>query len=346
MIKYPSTDQFRNAIRDVTHSARYKGMDAEGNAEFYKDYEMTLPTLRFTGTIKVHGTNANLAFNDVDGMWIQSRKNIITMENDNAGYAFFVESIGEEAFKNMFKRYYDQIDTSTNTVSVYSEWAGRSIHKGVAVNNLDKMMYVFGVKVTPNDEEVASYWIDIGEDDFDNDKVHNIKKFGTYDIDIDFNDPSIAQNAIIEMTLGVEDECPVGKFFGFSGVGEGLVFTHLRDDGSVIRFKSKGKKHSVSNTKTLAPIDVEKLRSVQEFVNYAVTDNRLEQGIDAVFTSEGIDPDMPDTGKLLKWMNSDICKEEMDVLVENNLEFRDVVKAVSREVVAWFKEYLDNKAGL
>jgi len=32
---------------------------------------------------------------------------------------------------------------------------------------------------------------------------------------------------------------------------------------------------------------------------------------------------------LLKWMNTDIIKEEMDTLVANNLEFKEVVKYVA-----------------
>lgn len=345
MIKYPSINQFRNIIREVTNATRFKGMDENDEPMFYKDYEMELPTLKFRGTVKIHGTNASVSYNSNDGMWVQSRKNIITSTQDNAGFAFFIESIGVDNFRSIFADYFDFVDTTTNTVVIYGEWAGMKIQKGVAVAELDKMFYVFGVKVRPHNGD-TSYWLKLKGIDFGHDKIHNIDKFGSFDIDIDFNNPKLAQNDIIKMTLAVEDECPVGKFFGVSGIGEGIVFSHLKDDGSQYIFKSKGQKHSISKTKTLAPIDVEKLANIAEFIEYAVTPNRLTQGLVEVFTNEGITPDMKDTGKLLKWINSDICKEEMDVLVENGLEFRDVVKASSKATVDWFKEYLNARDGL
>ena len=47
----------------------------------------------------------------------------------------------------------------------------------------------------------------------------------------------------------------------------------------------KGTKHSVSKVKTLAPVNVEKLNSIQEFVDYSVTRVRFEQGLSEVFSS-------------------------------------------------------------
>ena len=41
--------------------------------------------------------------------------------------------------------------------------------------------------------------------------------------------------------------------------------------------KVKGEKHSSSKVKKLASVDVEKLNSIKDFVDYAVTESRLEQ---------------------------------------------------------------------
>ena len=347
MIKYPSIKQFRNIIKDVKHNARFKGMDENNEPMFYTNQEMMgkYPVLAFMGTIKVHGTNGSFSYNDERGVWVQSRNNIITSIQDNAGFAFFIESIGNSKLKELFKDYYSQVDTNNNTVTIYGEFAGNRIQKGVAVSELEKMFYVFGVKVTPHNDK-PSYWIWMNDDDFEHDRIHNIRKFGTYKFAIDFNDPSLIQQRIIDVTMEVEKECPVGKYFGVSGVGEGIVLSHLNDDGSMVTFKSKGEKHSISKVKKLVPIDVEKMNSIADFVDYAVTDNRLKQGWNEVFVMGNIEPTMKDTGKLLKWVNSDICKEEMDVLVENGLEFRDVVRASSTKTVDWFKARLDSEEGL
>lgn len=51
-IKYPSIAQFKNLIRSVKDKTRYQGKDEQGNP-IYNDKE--LPTLKFVGTVKVHG---------------------------------------------------------------------------------------------------------------------------------------------------------------------------------------------------------------------------------------------------------------------------------------------------
>ena len=71
-----------------------------------------------------------------------------------------------------------------------------------------------------------------------------------YTIDIDFNHPELSQNKIVEYTLEVEEECPVAKEFGFSGIGEGIVFSYSDDEHSYT-FKSKGIKHQKSKVKTV-----------------------------------------------------------------------------------------------
>ena len=59
-------------------------------------------------------------------------------------------------------------------------------------------------------------------------------------IAIDFNNPEKAQNELIKIMEEVEAECPIGKAFGVSGTGEGVVISHLTEDGSLIQAKVKG----------------------------------------------------------------------------------------------------------
>jgi hypothetical protein len=129
------------------------------------------------------------------------------------------------------------------------------------------------------------------------------------------------------MTMEVERECPVSKEFGFLGVGEGIVFS-TEYKGVVYRFKSKGELHSVSRVKTLASVDTEKLNSIVEFIDYAVTRNRVDQAIEKTMPS-GVD--MKLMGDLMRWMINDIIKEESDTLVNNGLEPKDIGKYVSNK---------------
>lgn len=130
-----------------------------------------------------------------------------------------------ELFNQVKERH--NLDLTQNTISIYGEWAGKGIQKSVAISNLDKSMFIFGVKITPHpkdeDDKTPAYWVDSSYLRNNECKIYNIDDYETYEIEIDFNYPQLAQNKIIDMTIAVEDECPVGKAFGHVGIGEGIV---------------------------------------------------------------------------------------------------------------------------
>ncbi len=337
MIKFPSIEQFRTIVSNVLRHFNFVGLDETGEAIY--DVTLPKPTLKFKGTVKLHGTNAAVSFNQ-SGYWAQSRENIITVEKDNAGFAFFVDSK-----KDVFKKFVDQImannleDISDNTFTIYGEWCGGNIQKGVGISNLPKSFFIFGLKVSPhaldeNGQPKSAYWIPFHYLKSPDDNIHNILDFPTWEIDIDFNMPQLVQNKLSELTLAVEEECPVAKAFGFSGIGEGIVWT-TELNGTVHRFKVKGEKHSSSKVKTLANVNVEKLESIQAFVDYAVTESRFKQGLENVFPND--EPiNVKKMGDLIRWVVTDITKEETDTLVENNLEPKDVNSQISGKVREMF----------
>jgi hypothetical protein len=342
MIKFPSIEQFRTIVKNVKDFTAYEGKDAEGNTVY--NYSKEQPKITFKGTVKLHGTNAGVTCDLATGeFYAQSRENIITPEKDNAGFATFVYA-NKEYFSTIFEAIaIDSEISEDNYLSVYGEWAGKGIQKGVGISEIDKSFFIFGAKVTPKDEEKKAYWVDhtvlmtIPRQD----RFYVIEEFETFSIEIDFNDPQRVQNDLIELTMKVEEECPVAKAFEIAGIGEGIVWSAELTPGEVVRFKVKGEKHSTSKVKKLASVDVEKLNSIRDFVDYAVTENRLNQGIEQVFTTKSESPDVTRTGEFVKWVTSDIAKEELDTLVENGLEFKDVMGQCSKKAASWFKTYLD-----
>ena len=340
-INFPSIEQFRNIVANVNRSFNFVGLDEQGEAIY--DHNKMKPTLTFKGTVKLHGTNAGICFNSENGLWVQSGENIITPEQDNAGFAFFVEST-----KDVFNTLFDMIakrsgiDTKTNTISIYGEWCGGNIQKGVGITNLPKSFFIFGVKITPhvdpNDLEAVkanpAYWVDHSDLGNSEVKIYNIMDFPTWEMEIDFNYPEMSQNKLSELTIAVEEECPVAKAFGFSGIGEGIVWA-TEFKGVVHRFKVKGEKHSASKVKTLAAVDTEKINSIKEFVEYSVTESRFNQGLEKTFPN-GEPIDIKKMGMLMKWIVDDIIKEEMDTMVANKLEPKDIGKYVSTKVREMF----------
>ncbi len=331
-ISFPKIGQFRNIIRTVVDNARFVGVDENGDAIF--DLTITPPTLTFEGTVKLHGTNAGVTINKDGEMWAQSRENIISIIKDNAGFAFFVDS-NKKIFEELFKSL-DMKDA--DFLTIFGEWSGGNIQKGVAINGLPKMFVIFAVKLAYADERVSTY---LNAAKFEHlksieNKIFNIQDYKKFTVDIDFDNPGLIQNHLIEITSEIEKECPVGKAFGNEGVGEGIVYKHYKENGSVLQFKVKGEKHAGgSKIKKPQIVDVEKLNSINEFVEYAVTEGRLNQAIEKVFGSEDA-IDIKKMGNFLKWIMSDIVTEEMDTLKSNNLEPKDVGKNVSHKARNWF----------
>jgi hypothetical protein len=284
--------------------------------------------LIFKGTVKLHGTNASVCHNAIDGFWIQSRKNKITVAKDNAGFAFFAES-NKDSFLDMISsiRRKHNLDPAIYTISIYGEWAGQGIQKSVGISQLDKSFFIFGVKISKlNEVFFNSCWVDSNELRDPDNKIYNVEDYETYSIDIDFNTPQLSQNILSGITERVEGQCPISKAFGIDGIGEGVVWTCEYKD-VVHRFKVKGEKHSVTRVKTLANVDVEKLESIGKFVDYSMTKNRFDQAIEEVFGKGELD--IKKMGDFLRWVVNDITSEEMDTMNENNLEPKDVNKYLS-----------------
>lgn len=122
-------------------------------------------------------------------------------------------------------------------------------------------------------------------------------------------------------------------------IGEGIVWVATIGDDHM-RFKVKGEKHGNKGKKSnrekkVATIAPEVMASMKDFVEYAVTEGRLNQGLQEVFGINGT-LERKKIGEFLKWINKDILKEESDTLVANNLEFKQVSGMISNKAKTWF----------
>lgn len=353
MINYPSTPQFREVVANVNRRYNIIGLDDNGDAIY--DQTLLKPIIKFIGTVKLHGTSAGVLFNNIDGLWVQSRSNIITPQSDNAGFAFFVEAKKESFIKliNIVKDKYS-IDLDKNTIGIYSEWAGSNIQKGVGITNIDKSCFIYGVKISPINEteqelkENPAYWVGYdGLCDVEN-RIFNLLDYKTYEIEIDFNRPELSQNKIIELTLEVENECPVAKEFGFPDtIGEGIVFVNI-SDGIRTFFKSKGELHAgVSKVKTLKPVDDIKTQKCIDLSEKITPSWRLEQMLNETFdVLNGGQIDVKQMGLYLKAVMNDIVKEELLTISDTGLEIKDISKYVSEIGRNFFFQRLNENVGL
>ena len=341
---FPKIGQFRNTIKSVKEGYTYT-LDLSTD-QWVHDPTKTPPVLVFTGTTKIHGTNAGIYCSQkIDGLEVNAQTRNAAV--DGSGHFGFVEWLsvkGQDLASKVLDLFGEEI--AQKDFVIYGEWCGGGIQKGVAVNGLPKMFVIFGVKIISDkygdDEDEANYWVDeIGFEQLASpeDNIYGAGTFGRFVVEIDFANPQLNTNMMCALTEQVEKVCPVGAYFGRvvgedNTTGEGIVWSHRKTDGSILRFKVKGEKHQSSKVKTLASVDTERLNSITEFVEYAVTEARLEQA--AIETLTAPDFDRKNLGKFIKWVSSDIAKEESDVLVDNDLSMKDVGSALSAKARAYF----------
>lgn len=338
---FPSIEQFRHAVKTIRDRCEYHGIPR--------------PVIRFKGTVKLHGTNAGVVQDLRTGeIWAQSREQLITPQNDNAGFAQFVAANGIH-FQSLFKVAQDLCGTlegieGRTHLAIFGEWCGQGIMKGVAIAQVPKRFVIFGVRVITDHEEhdkvkmkwftpemiteMYNRWLPENPP-----PIFQIHAFKTFTVDIDFERPELAQNELTQITTEVERECPVGLAFGVSGVGEGVVW---KVDGPCvvpnaedIIFKVKGEKHSDTKVKKLVEVDVEKVENARAFAAATVTEHRMEKMLEKL-KEQGLEVDVKNTGAFLKLVGQDVIKEELDRLTASGLEWKDVASHVNTVAKTWW----------
>ena len=340
MIKFPSIEQFRSVGSEVHKKACYIGKDENGKA-IYADRKK--PTLEFEGTVKLHGSNAAIVFNAYDcSTHYQSRERILSLESDNFGFMSYMTEHDEAVreLKFLFAANYE-----SDTTAIFGEWCGSNIQNGVGLSELPKMFVIFLVKIDGDKVDLNHFSKHHDMTLLNEHNVYFINQFPTFKMEIDFNDPKLVQNDLVEITTKVEECCPVAKHFGVEGVGEGVVWKCVTPgwESSDYWFKVKGDKHSSSKVTKLASVDIEKLRSLNDFINSVCTENRLQQGLYNILNEKLLPFEKKSMGDFIRWMHADIVKEESDTMEANGINVKDIGSRLSQVCKEWYIAKLNSK---
>lgn len=325
-ISYPSIEQYRNAIRRVTDHARYIGRDENGDAVF--DLTKPAPTLTYRGTVKLHGTNAAIGLHRSNNneIWFQSRENVISVGKDNAGFA---SRFHGRNLDNIFS------SLSGDKILIFGEWCGQGIQQNVAISQLPKMFVIFDILID-GVWQPKSVVEKIKDESL---SIFNIYDYQTEEITIDFGFPEKSQNQLVELTLKVADQCPVGKSFGVSGIGEGIVWSCITSgyEDPQFKFKVKDERHAAkgSKPKVLAEVDAQAVANIKAFVSLVVRESRCRQGIDKM-RERGLKTDRSCLGNYVNWVFDDVVKEETDVAVASNIELGKAKGEITKAAKDWF----------
>ena len=332
---FPKIRQYHQVLLDLKLHHQYVGKDEKGDPIF--DSTKELPILEFVGRVKLHGSNGAICFSPDGSFYCQSRENIIDEIKDNAGFAHWVNEEGHKIWGNV-----KQLDLLRSHlvkhIVIFGEWAGGSIQKGVAMNELSKRFVIFGLKVIYEDD--TTEWLDSSLiDEMPEINVYNIARIPTYDVEVDLARPDKAIEKMIQMVEEVENECPFAKSFGVSGVGEGLVFQERGEYGFGNSYKVKGEKHQKSKIKKLPTVDVVKMDNLQQAVETHIHEDRLQQIYDKIILTEA-DKVPQKIGEFVQGCISDVWEEESDSLRASDISRTDFGKASSRKCASWFQNKL------
>lgn len=317
MKKFSSIEQFRNVYKNVASwaSRNFKPM----------------PTMKFRGTVKLHGTNAGVRRTLSDSGDVtficQSRNGVKGIGGGHFGFPEHIHGIPKDRLNELF----NHIDSQAHKLTIFGEWIGPGIQGGVGIAQLPEKQWVI-------------YSCAIGDDymalpddaSLENHNIYNISKCGTYEIEVDFGKPEDAMAEMERLTLEIEAECPWAAMHDIKGIGEGIVWTCIdRPGDSDLWFKTKGPKHSVSRVKTVASVKPEEIKGIRELVDSLMTESRMHQGIEYL-KEQGLDTEIRNIGVYLKYIGGELQREEIDTIEASGFDWKKVWKTAGNVAKDYF----------
>jgi hypothetical protein len=128
--------------------------------------------------------------------------------------------------------------------------------------------------------------------------------------------------------------------FDIALTGEGIVWEYIDGDKRLI-MKVKGEKHQNSKVKTLTTVNVEEVENMKAFIEYAVTENRMKQGIDKMIENH-VPLELKSTGEYLRWVYNDVIKEESDTILKNGIDVKKLGSAVSAKARMYWMNHINS----
>lgn len=291
--KYPSIEHFRHLL-----------------VKLYKEPLLIGPRfLQFEGTVKLHGTHADIVYDGNETFVVQSRNRILTKEADNQQcYAFFHQPEREKALITLLQTHFPN-----QQVMLSGEFCGKGIQTGMGINHFDRFFMIFDICLEGKWEKMSSY----SHIQCDEQRLYNITHFPMYlfQLNLDLlNDQEYITSIASQLQKEAEQiglECPVAKQLGREqGEGEGIVYKCIDYPTDYhLWFKSKCEKHSVGSVR--APkVKKNYEEEADDTVHEYVTEARCLQGIEYLKEMNISVQDKAFIGKFIQWMIHDICKEE------------------------------------
>jgi len=329
---WPSIESFHRVVKD--------------NKFALEETEYGVDRVVYRPKVKLHGSNAAITVESNGNVYAQSRSRIITPgPEDNCGFAAWVSEHKDVWAKNANQK----VD-----LTIYGEWCGSGVQKGVAISNIDRKVFaIFAIQAGPSDDENSRVAVDPMEIEFALSHMapdtHILPWYATDSFEVDFEKDLNAVVGVFNSHVDDVEQCDpwVKAIFDVEGLGEGLVYYPIsftdengalpRGDMSRFMFKAKGEKHKVVKTKKAVEIDPVVAKSVDDFVTKVVTPGRLDQAVNEACKGEF---DKKLIGPFIAWFNKDVKKDvdSGEVDLPEGCDWKLVNKPMTTKARTWYIE--------
>lgn len=329
-----------NHIKEVVKLLRYKLRDPS-----HSDKEAIIPPIPMVGTVKLHGTHADMLIHQNNTIVLQSRNTTnLSVTADHQGFAACMSRQYPAILKlrdEYLARWKDlnpgtQLDESM-PVTIAGEWIGTKIQKGVAISLLSRRFVIISVKISGSwirDTEYASI-----EDPSAH--IYNVLRGGVYHSMLYPDNQQRTVAALEPLTEHIAARCPFAESFGILGEGEGLVWKsvpYISDTD--LWFKTKGGRFKPNFTpapKKAAEDVAERREQAAMLAQGWCSEERLEQGWDYLM-EVGKPRNMKGLGDYLKWVQNDVLIEEYGYVKEHKVDEQSLRMEIMKVAKSWYVE--------
>lgn len=336
-------------VEELIHNYKFRNAVLDPKTKQYLPGPPDDPLISLVGTVKLHGTHADFVIYADDTIRLQSRNQLaLAVERDNYDCAKTLLPKSSVALKLR-----DQIVATWKMLNegeklkedapviIAGEWIGPGVQKSVAIEKLPKRAFVI-LSISVNDiwQPCEPY----AEIHAEEEGIYNISRGGFFASTLDINNPEPYMERMNKVTLEVEAECPFGKSFSISGIGEGIVWRPVRDDlrgDAKFWLKTKGPLHRISTTNKLPKNtgNMEQREKARALAEAAVGEMRLQQGWDWM-DEMGIVKDKSGITRFNGWLAKDVQVEEKMKIEELGVDKQVLKRAIAEIGKKWYFDKL------
>jgi hypothetical protein len=311
----------------------------------HPEKELVLESIPIVGSVKLHGTHADILVYNDDKIILQS-KNVanITAANDNQGFAAAMADKRTAILdlRNQYLTRWKKFNPNVlldiqHPVLIAGEWIGTNIQKYVAVSRLSRCFVIISVNINNS-------WIPdplYTSIEAPSSSIYNVSRGGSFHATLYPHDIPRTLSEVEPLAEAIADTCPFAASFNTHGEGEGLVWkpiSPLYASRPSLWFKTKGGrfKPTFAPPPKQIPADQQEKRDAADAVAAIwCTEERMQQGWDYL-KEVGVLRDMKALGRYLKWVQSDIVVEEKGYIEENSIDEGMLRVGIAKIAKVWF----------